>query len=400
VKHDVTVTLAVLGVVGQVLLAIVVVAGALALAGVRGPLAWLRGAVYGYELWLAFLVALIATGGSLFFSEIADFVPCKLCWIQRIFAYPIVVSGLIAALLNDRRAARYLLPLPVIGLGFAGYHILVERGIVQEAASCQISAPGGCATKWVEEFGYVTIPVLAATAFGLLIALFAFILSDSRVDDEYAPETEEHAGVDDRTDVEKEGRWEYPVAEALLVLLIAGLMTVAAVVGWVVGSAGSDDPAGPTVPAATQTTEIEGADGEAVFVRASCGSCHELAAAGATGRVGPSLDRLTANHQGVADIVRKADDGARTRDPQLGKLMLYQLSYVRAGLTIAQPQIAGPDARNGALLVLERASCCGQALVFPAIWGKFVRSDLPFSINPPRIIGKLDRPTMGVGPCP
>src|SRR5262245_24495619 len=26
-----------------------------------------------------------------------------------------------------------------------------------------------------------------------------------------------------------------------------------------------------------------------------------------------------------------ADDGVRTRDPQLGKLMLYQLSYVRAG---------------------------------------------------------------------
>jgi hypothetical protein len=25
----------------------------------------------------------------------------------------------------------------------------------------------------------------------------------------------------------------------------------------------------------------------------------------------------------------RADDGARTHDPQLGKLMLYQLSYVR-----------------------------------------------------------------------
>jgi hypothetical protein len=31
----------------------------------------------------------------------------------------------------------------------------------------------------------------------------------------------------------------------------------------------------------------------------------------------------------------RADDGDRTRDPQLGKLMLYQLSYVRVGSILA-----------------------------------------------------------------
>ena len=31
----------------------------------------------------------------------------------------------------------------------------------------------------------------------------------------------------------------------------------------------------------------------------------------------------------------EADDEARTRDPQLGKLMLYQLSYVRATRILA-----------------------------------------------------------------
>ena len=30
-----------------------------------------------------------------------------------------------------------------------------------------------------------------------------------------------------------------------------------------------------------------------------------------------------------APVAVRADDGDRTRDPQLGKLMLYQLSYVR-----------------------------------------------------------------------
>src|SRR4051812_3681559 len=44
----------------------------------------------------------------------------------------------------------------------------------------------------------------------------------------------------------------------------------------------------------------------------------------------------------VSSAFLGADDGVRTRDPQLGKLMLYQLSYVRAPATIARPEAAGP----------------------------------------------------------
>ena len=171
--HDITVALAALGVAGQVLVALLFVIGLLSLAGVRGPLARLRRAVWGYELWLAFVVAATATGGSLFFSEIANFVPCELCWYQRIFMYPLALITLLAALANDHRVARYLLPLPVIGAGVSVYHLLVENGVVHEAQGCQISAPGGCATKWIDEFGYVTIPTLALTGFGLV---FAFLV--------------------------------------------------------------------------------------------------------------------------------------------------------------------------------------------------------------------------------
>ena len=35
-----------------------------------------------------------------------------------------------------------------------------------------------------------------------------------------------------------------------------------------------------------------------------------------------------------APVAVRADDGDRTRDPQLGKLMLYQLSYVREPLPV------------------------------------------------------------------
>lgn len=172
--RDLIVTLAVLGVVAQVVLVALVVLAVLALAQVPGPLDALRERIDGYELWAAFLVAAIATVGSLFLSEIAHFVPCKLCWIQRIFMYPLAIVGLGAAIAGDRRAARYLLPLPVLGLGVSVYHLLVERGVIKETSSCQISAPGGCAVRWVDEFGYVTIPTLAGTAFALLIVLLAF----------------------------------------------------------------------------------------------------------------------------------------------------------------------------------------------------------------------------------
>jgi disulfide bond formation protein DsbB len=173
VTHDVIVALAVLGVAGQVLGAGLLLVGALALVGVRGPLRALRSGVEGYELWLTFLVAAIATGGSLFFSEIAHFVPCELCWYQRICMYPLSITTLLAGLFDDPRAARYLLPLPIVGAGVSVYHLLVENGVVGESLTCRVSAPGGCAVKWINEFGYVTIPTLALTAFALA---FAFLL--------------------------------------------------------------------------------------------------------------------------------------------------------------------------------------------------------------------------------
>jgi disulfide bond formation protein DsbB len=161
VTHDTIVVLAALGVAGQALFVLTALVG-----WTRG----LRRALEGYELWLAFLVSAIATGGSLFFSEIAHFVPCELCWFQRICMYPLSIATLLAAIANDRRAARYLLPLPLVGAGVSVYHLLVENGVVEQTQACLISAPGGCAVKWINEFGYVTIPTLALTGFALCSA--------------------------------------------------------------------------------------------------------------------------------------------------------------------------------------------------------------------------------------
>jgi disulfide bond formation protein DsbB len=169
--HGTIVALAVLGVVGQVLGGLLILVALAAAAGARGPLDALRSALWGYELWAAFVVAAIATGGSLFFSEIAHFVPCELCWFQRICMYPLSIVTLLAALAGDHRVARYLLPLPVVGAGVSVYHLLVENHVVATPAACQIGA--GCAVKWINEFGYMTIPTLALTAFVLLTGFLA-----------------------------------------------------------------------------------------------------------------------------------------------------------------------------------------------------------------------------------
>ena len=171
--HDTIVALAVLGIIGQVLAGILILIALAAAVGARGPLRAIRQALWGYELWAAFVVAAIATGGSLFFSEIAHFVPCELCWYQRICMYPLSILTLFLAYHGDHRAARYLLPLPVVGAGVSIYHLLIENKVITEPTQCLISAPGGCATKWINEFGYITIPTLALTGFVLLIGFLA-----------------------------------------------------------------------------------------------------------------------------------------------------------------------------------------------------------------------------------
>jgi disulfide bond formation protein DsbB len=161
-----------LGVAGQVLVGLMLLIGLLALVGVRAPLDGIRRLLWGYELWAGFVVASIATGGSLFYSLIAKFEPCELCWYQRICMYPLSILLLMLAWHGDNRAARYLLPLPVVGAGVSIYHMLIAYGAIGEPTECRLSAPGaGCATNWIkpESFGYLQIPTLALTAFLLLI---------------------------------------------------------------------------------------------------------------------------------------------------------------------------------------------------------------------------------------
>jgi disulfide bond formation protein DsbB len=168
-------------VVVQALLAVILVVAIVATwsPGARRLLAEARDSLLGGELWAAWVVAFVATAGSLFYSEHAHFIPCRLCWFQRIGMYPLAALLLIAAIRRDIRGGPlYGLPLAIFGSIVAIYHIYIEYHPEAETASCKIGAP--CTIKWIDRLGYITIPALALTAFAAIIVLLLAALSRSR----------------------------------------------------------------------------------------------------------------------------------------------------------------------------------------------------------------------------
>lgn len=158
------------------------------------PFASLRGST----LWLAGGVAAFATVGSLYLSESAGLIPCTLCWYQRIAMYPLVLILGIAMFRRDIAVRIYAIPLALVGAAIASYHYLLEWFPEIDTGACSAVIP--CTQVWFREFGFVSMPLLALIAFGLVIA---FLLVPLRSSDEEDGEDEE-AHVQDDGDEEVE----------------------------------------------------------------------------------------------------------------------------------------------------------------------------------------------------
>lgn len=122
-------------------------------------------------LAFAFVVALISTVGSLFYSEVIGFEPCKLCWFQRIFMYPQVVLLGLALWKRDYGIALYGIAFSAIGAVISAYHYLLQIGAAPALPCSAVGYSASCSQRFVLQFGYITIPMMALTAF-LLIILF------------------------------------------------------------------------------------------------------------------------------------------------------------------------------------------------------------------------------------
>jgi hypothetical protein len=119
---------------------------------------------------LAWVVATVTTLGSLYYSEIADFVPCKLCWYQRICMYPLVIILGVAAIRRDRGVRFYVLPLAAIGAVVSIYHSWIQAyPPVGGTSFCTLDAP--CTERYVWEFGFVSLPLMALSAFAFVITM-------------------------------------------------------------------------------------------------------------------------------------------------------------------------------------------------------------------------------------
>lgn len=179
---DVVRFLAILTVAGQIIIAAAFAGFVVDAATGRHHrmLSW----VSDHALGLMLTVALTATLGSLFFSDIAGWTPCKDCWYQRICMYPQVVLLLIACFRKDRNIAPYLLILSLIGAGIAIDHYSEQLHAaltpVDPLVPCDTSGVSCAATQIKFTFGYITIPMMALTAFTLNAIGSVLLLRGSR----------------------------------------------------------------------------------------------------------------------------------------------------------------------------------------------------------------------------
>lgn len=123
----------------------------------------------GYGLWLAWLMAVVAMLGSLYYSQIAHFTPCEYCWYQRIAMYPLAVILGIAAFRADAAVRRYVYPLAITGGLISAYHYLIQQMPDLAAGTCSSTTPCTAALVW--KFEFVSIPLMALVSFAAIITV-------------------------------------------------------------------------------------------------------------------------------------------------------------------------------------------------------------------------------------
>lgn len=264
------------------------------------------------SLYVALLAAWIAMAGSLYFSEVAGYIPCKLCWYQRILMYPLAGVLAVGLLRRDRHLPVLVLPFSLLGQGVSTYHYLLQKTtLFSEAATCEIGVP--CTTMWINWFGFVTIPFLALVAFTIITACCLIALNAGLPDEEMTTATPWVPVV------------AIPVAVVLAFVLLAR-----------VNAQGHEEalaaPAAIAAPAAFPTLIPTRADGPVEPARAdiavvtqgeglyreACAACHGQDARGVA-NLGPSLVDsaviLEGEAQAAVAFIRKGvalDDPANT----------------------------------------------------------------------------------------
>ena len=112
---------------------------------------------------LAAVITTTAMLGSLYFSEVVHYIPCRLCWYQRSAMYPLAIFLLVASFKKLRHTKLIAVILAGVGGTVSTYHWFLERFPNLDAGVCDVKVP--CEFIWFQQFGFVTLPFMAFTAF-------------------------------------------------------------------------------------------------------------------------------------------------------------------------------------------------------------------------------------------
>jgi disulfide bond formation protein DsbB len=124
-------------------------------------------------LVLSFFISLFSSIFPLVYSEIIHFLPCVLCWWQRVFMFPTLLLFGTALWDMDRKIIRYAAPLLSVGFLISVYHNFNYYFGESSALPCDASGVS-CYQHIVSEFGgYISIPMMALSAFFALLTLLA-----------------------------------------------------------------------------------------------------------------------------------------------------------------------------------------------------------------------------------
>ncbi len=141
-----------------------------------------------YALLGAFLVTVLSMAGSLYLSEVAKYVPCELCWYQRILMYPQIVLLGLALAKKNRDVVMQIFVLSGLGAIIAIYHVYLQAGGTALVPCSTVALAVPCGVKNFQELGYVTIPIMSLTGFVMLLIAMVLHRRHERLSTQTAPE--------------------------------------------------------------------------------------------------------------------------------------------------------------------------------------------------------------------
>jgi disulfide bond formation protein DsbB/mono/diheme cytochrome c family protein len=263
-----------------------------------------------YSRYLALLAAWTATCGSLFMSEVLGWVPCLLCWYQRIAMYPLSIILAVGILRRDKGLPKYALALAIPGACLSIYHYAIQKVPGLEViAPCRIGVP--CTSDYINWLGFITIPFLALTTF-LIIIFMSFASTLAPAEEGLADE--EPDDEDGKTATETPARR----APVLPVAIIIAAVVLSFVVAGILYNRSTPAAAASTDVTSTQivpTPDSAAAARGKVLFQQNCAECHGASGEGALAGVKPLIQSAVLRNNSDAQVLAFLQAGRATNDP-------------------------------------------------------------------------------------